>query len=301
VFFLFKIGLIDIHWVDVIDIFLAAILLYELYRLVKGTVAFRIILGVMAIVLIWLLVSALGMELLSTILGQFIGIGVLGAVILFQQEIRKFLLVIGKANYLSNNQLWKVIWRNSAPRTQINLDVFIESAQEMSASLTGALMVFTKGSELKFYAESGDHLDALASKRLVLSIFNKYSPLHDGAMVIGKNGRIIAVRCILPVSENHELPASLGLRHRSAIGLTEITDAIVVVVSEETGQISLVKGGQIIRDLTTKQLKGKLLFYLTHENEEEEENEEVISDHNADFQDIQESYEELDNDKGANN
>lgn len=295
--FLFKIGLIDIHWVDILDVFLASILLYELYRLVKGTVALRIILGGLAVVLLWLLVSALGMELLSTILGQFIGIGVLGAVILFQQEIRRFLLVIGKANFLSNNQILKAIWGSLTPKTQVNIDVFIESAQEMAASLTGALMVFTKGSELKFYAESGDHLDALASKRLVLSIFNKYSPLHDGAMVIGKNGRIAAVRCILPVSENHELPASLGLRHRSAIGLTEVTDAVVVVVSEETGMISLVKSGQIMRDLSPKQLKSKLLYYLTHEDEEvnDEENEE---ENITDLQDLEESYEKkLDDEK----
>jgi diadenylate cyclase len=267
---LVKIGFLEMGWIDILDILLVSILLYELYRLVKGSVALRIVLGGVAVVFIWWLVRALDMELLSTILGQFIGVGVLGALILFQQEIRRFLLVIGKANYLSNNRLWRVFSGNPLPKTNIELDIFVEVAQEMASSLTGALIVFAKSSELKFYTESGDKLDALASKRLILSIFNKYSPLHDGAMIVGKDGRILAVRCILPVSENHDLPASLGLRHRSAIGLTEVTDSIVLVVSEETGQISLVKSGHILRDLTAKQLKSKLLYYLTHEDEEEE-------------------------------
>ncbi|NJO00694.1 MAG: TIGR00159 family protein [Bacteroidia bacterium] len=249
---LFRIGFLDMSWIDIMDILLVSFMIYQLYQLVKGSVAVKIIVGGLAIFMLWLIVSALEMELLSTILGQFIGVGVIAALILFQQEIRKFLLVIGKANYLNNNPIIRSIWGSNLPKNSIKVDIFIEATQEMSASLTGALMVFSKSSELKFYAESGDEIDAVASKRLIISIFNKYSPLHDGAMIIGRNGRIKAARCILPVSENDELPASLGLRHRSAIGLSEVSDAVIVVVSEETGQISIVKNGNIYRNLSPK-------------------------------------------------
>ncbi len=262
---LFTIGFLEMNWMDVLDIILVSFLLYQVYQLVKGSVAVKILLGGLAIFIFWLLVNALGMKLLSKILGQFIGVGVIAALILFQQEIRKFLLVIGKANYLGSNRFFRNLWNSNISRSALQVEIFIEAAQEMSASLTGALMVFSKGSELKFFAESGDAIDAIASKRLIISVFNKYSPLHDGAMIIDKAGRIQAARCILPVSENDELPASLGLRHRSAIGLTEVTDAVVVVVSEETGHISIVKNGKIYRNLSPKELKNKLIFYLTIE------------------------------------
>ncbi len=261
--FLFQLGFLQITWLDIIDILLVSVLLYELYRLVKGSVAVRILLGGLSILMLWLVVSALNMELLSTILGQFIGVGVIAALILFQQEIRKFLLVLGKANYLNNSFFIWSFWGNNSLKTNIDIDVFVEAAQEMGASLTGALMVFSKGTELKFYADSGDEIDAKASKRLIISIFNKYSPLHDGAMIISNEGRIQAARCILPVSENDQIPASLGLRHRAAIGLTEVTDALIIVVSEETGVVSLVRHGEIYRNLPPKELKKKIAYYLT--------------------------------------
>ncbi|MDX2304274.1 MAG: diadenylate cyclase CdaA [Microscillaceae bacterium] len=264
---LIPIGFLEIGWIDIVDILLVSLLLYQLYQLVKGSVAEKILLGGLAIFVLWLLVRTLEMELLSTILGQFIGVGVIAALIVFQQEIRKFLLMIGKGNYFGRRRFFLNLWGGGLNRNTLEVDVFIEAAQEMSISQTGALMVFAKSTELKFYAESGDALDAIASKRLIISIFNKYSPMHDGAMIIGKGGRIIAVRCILPVSENDELPASLGLRHRSAIGLTEVTDAVVVVVSEETGHISIVKNGKIQRNLSPKELKEKLIFYLTIDKE----------------------------------
>lgn len=272
---LFKIGFLEIGWVDAIDIFLVTILIFQIYQLVKGSVAVRILLGGFAIFMLWLIVRALEMELLSTILGQFIGVGVLGGLILFQQEIRKFLLVIGKANYLSNNSFLRNLWRSALSDSKVPIDVFISASQEMSASLTGALVVFTRSSELKFYAESGDEIDAIASKRLIIAIFNKYSPLHDGAMIVDKMGRIVAARCILPVSENNDLPASLGLRHRSAIGLTEVSDAVVLVVSEETGHISIVSNGKINRNLSPDMLRQKLETLLTIDSEEKEKEEEL--------------------------
>jgi DNA integrity scanning protein DisA with diadenylate cyclase activity len=138
----------------------------------------------------------------------------------------------------------------------------------MAAAHVGALIVIAQDSDLKFYAESGDELDAMVSKRLLLSIFNKYSPMHDGAVIIHK-GRVQAARCILPVSESDQIPAAFGLRHRAAIGLSEVADAIVLVVSEETGQVSLVRSGELLHNLSMHELRSKLNLYLFAEDEVE--------------------------------
>ena len=148
----------------------------------------------------------------------------------------------------------------------------IEAVKTMGGSNTGALLVFSKNSELKFYAESGDILDSVVSKRLLVSIFNKYSPLHDGAAIIYKN-RIKAARCILPVSESEDLPASMGLRHRAALGMSEITDTLILVVSEETGQFSIARNGKIFTNLSPKDIRFRLNRYLFEEEEEELEEE----------------------------
>ena len=153
---------------------------------------------------------------------------------------------------------------------QVTITPIVEAAKTMSASHTGALIVFARESELKFYTDSGDELDAIISKRLLLSIFNKYSPMHDGAVIIVRN-RIKAARCILPVSENDELPASFGLRHRAAIGLTENTDAVVLVVSEETGQMSLVANGKVMHNISGQELRNRLNMYLVESKEEVED------------------------------
>jgi diadenylate cyclase len=265
---LFKIGFIEVSWIDVIDIMLVSFLLYQLYKILRGSIAIKIFLGLLSIYLIYLIVKALRMELLTAILGQFIGVGVIAGLILFQQEIRKFLLLVGKTTAFNNEKFFKRWpWKKTfKTKETINLNPIIESAKILGGTNTGALIVFAKSSELKFYAESGDIIDAQISKRLIVSIFQKTSPLHDGAMIIS-NGRIKAARCILPVSESNELPASFGLRHRAAIGMTEVTDSIVLVVSEETGQISLSINGKIDTNLSKSELKSKLNFYL-YETEE---------------------------------
>lgn len=275
--FNFFIGFLEIGFLDILDIFLVGFLLYQVYVLVRGSVAVKILIGGLAVFMLYLLVGALQMKLLGAILGGIMEFGVIVVVVLFQQEIRKFLLVIGKASAFRNNTVFRNFFRKTGSYNEINVETFVEAAQEMAASLTGALVVFTKDTELKFYAESGDKIDAIASKRLIISIFNKYSPLHDGAMIIDRGGKVIAARCILPVSENDELPASLGLRHRSAIGLTEVSDAVVMVVSEETGQMSVVKNGKIYRGLSAKELKAKLEYYLTTEEYKSKETELVNS------------------------
>jgi uncharacterized protein (TIGR00159 family) len=204
------------------------------------------------------------MELLSSILGQFMSVGVIAAIILFQQEIRKFLLIVGKTTAFNRENMFLSFFRRGSNEKVVNLTPIIEAAKIMAGSNTGALIVFSKNSELKFYQESGDILDAEVSKRLLLSIFNKYSPLHDGAVIIYGN-RIKAARCILPVTERENLPAQLGLRHRAAIGMSESTDTLILVVSEETGQMSLTRNGVIYNNLSPQEVRQRINTYLQEE------------------------------------
>ncbi|MDQ3394745.1 MAG: diadenylate cyclase [Bacteroidota bacterium] len=250
---------------------LVSILLYQVYKLMRGSVAVKIFLGFLSLYLIYLVVNAAEMELLSAILGQFMGVGVLAAIILFQQEIRKFLLLIGKTTIFNRDNIFSGLpWRKNVQLRNVNVTPIIEAAKTLGGSNTGALIVFSKSSELRFYAESGDLIDAVISKRLLLSIFNKYSPLHDGAAIIYQ-GRIKAARCILPVTEQENLPAHFGLRHRAAIGMSEVTDSLIIVVSEETGQLSAVKNGKIYHNLSTLELRKKINEYLYEEDDASEE------------------------------
>jgi diadenylate cyclase len=263
---LFKIGFLEISIVNMVDIGLVAALLYQVYKLLRGSVAIKIFLGFLSIYLIYLLVRALQMELLSSILGQFMGVGVIAAIIIFAPEIRKFLLIIGRSSFLSRDNIWKDLlffWRKKEGRT-FNISPIIDASKTLAGSNTGALIVLSKSTELKFYAESGDILDAELSKRLLISIFNKYSPLHDGAVII-YNGKIKAARCILPVTER-EVPAQFGLRHRAAIGMSEATDAIVLVVSEETGQLSMTKNGKILHNMSFQEIRDTINEFLNNEN-----------------------------------
>jgi uncharacterized protein (TIGR00159 family) len=265
--FLFKIGFINVTWIDILDILLVSYLIYQFYKLLKGSVAVRILIGLVLLAVVYLVVNLFQLKLLSTILGQFFGVGVIAMLILFQQEIRKFLLLVGRSQVFGDENFWASMpWRRAGRNMRIDINAVVEAARALSSTNTGALIVFARSSEMKFYAESGDRLDAVLSKRLILSVFNKYSPLHDGAMIVNTAGRIVAARCILPVSENDQIPASMGLRHRSAIGLTEVTDAVVLVVSEETGQVSIVKNGQINQGLSYQELRTKLTKYLSEKS-----------------------------------
>ncbi|SNS63069.1 TIGR00159 family protein [Belliella buryatensis] len=259
---LFKIGFLEISIVNIIDITLVSMLLYQVYKLLRGSVAIKIFLGFLSIYLIYLMVSALKMELLSIILGQFMGVGVIAAIIIFAPEIRKFLLIIGRSSILSNENILQelLFWRKRETQA-FNINPIIDAAKSLSGTNMGALMVISRNSELKFYAESGDLMDAIVSKRLLISIFNKYSPLHDGAVII-YNGKVKAARCILPVTER-DVPAQFGLRHRAAIGMSEATDTLVLIVSEETGQISLARNGKILHNLSFQEVREFINDYLT--------------------------------------
>ena len=249
-----------------IDIALVAALLYQVYKLLKGSVAIKIFLGFLSLYLIYLLVQAIRMELLTIILGQFMGVGVIAAIIIFAPEFRKFLLILGRSSIFSNDNNWKDLlffWRKKE-NSGFNISPIIDAAKVLAGSNTGALIVISSTVELKFYAESGDILDAELSKRLLIAIFNKHSPLHDGAVIIHK-GKIKAARCILPVTER-EVPAQFGLRHRAGIGMSEATDALILVISEETGQISMAKNGKVLHNLSFQEVREIINDYLNNED-----------------------------------
>jgi len=266
--FAFKLYFLDVNWLDIADVILVAILLYQIYKLIRGSIAVNIFLGILALYLVYLIVRAAQMELLTTILGQFMGVGVLAMIILFQPEIRKFLLLIGRTTDFNRDGILKSLAHIGQDYPDdFDIHQVIDALKTLKATHTGALIVFSRDIELKFYNETGEPLDAKVTKRLLLSIFNKNSPLHDGAVVIYK-GRIKAARCVLPVSENDHLPPQFGMRHRSALGMSESTDTLVVAISEETGRLILARNGKYIRGLKLRQVEQKILEYL-HKHEPE--------------------------------
>lgn len=264
----FKIGFLEIGFKDILDILLVTILLAQVYKLMRGSVAIKVFMGFLTLYLIYLVVNALQMELLSTILGQFMGVGVLAAIILFQQEIRKFLLMMGRTNIFEEGKLMKKVrfWTQNGKSHRSNITPIVEAVKSLAGSNTGALIVLSVDSPLKFYAESGDMMDSLLSKRLLLAIFNKYSPLHDGAVIV-HNDRIVAARCILPVTEQDNIPAQYGLRHRAGLGMSENTETYIIVVSEETGQISSMMDGAVSHNISSQELRKQINKYLNEPKE----------------------------------
>ena len=250
---------IQVRVVDIIDIVLVAVLLYALYRLLKGTAAISIFIGIVAIFLIWQLVKALQMELLSTILGAFTSVGFIALIIIFQPEIRRFLFTIGAKTRNGDLKLLRFLSRRHQS-VALDTETICQACRSMSSIKQGALIVITRQNNLTDIVLTGVGIDATISKPLIENIFFKNSPLHDGAMIITDN-KIVAARCILPVTNNNDIPGHYGLRHRAAIGISETNDCIVLVVSEETGDISLVSAGDImtLQPLTMKaELEKKL-------------------------------------------
>lgn len=271
---LFVTGFIQIRLLDVLDVLLVAILFYQLYTLIRGTGAINIFLGILSIYIIWWLVRIFEMELLTAILGQFISVGVLALIIVFQPEIRKFLLVLGKRSIINrgSRDFFKGLWA-AEQDDDLNIPPIVNAMETLSEHRTGALIVITRKNELESFLETGQKLDAQISEQLLGSIFYKNSPLHDGAVIISGN-RIRAARCVLPVSEIKRFPASLGLRHRAALGVTEQSDAIALVVSEQTGKISWCMAGEIRRNIKPLQLKEFLAKELLS-NEDQDKDQKV--------------------------
>jgi uncharacterized protein (TIGR00159 family) len=245
---------------DIVDIVMVATILYQLYRLIRGTAAFSISIGIFFVYLFWLVVKALNMELISALLGQVIGVGVIALIIVFQQEIRRFLLSIGN-RYMSRNRF---SFDKYFPSGVVDQDVsqiaeeIVRAVEVMARTHTGALIAISRTSLLDIYSEGGELLNALITDELLKTIFYKGSPLHDGAVII-QNGKIFAARCPLPSTDQTGLPAKFGMRHRAAIGLSEQSDAVVIIVSEERGKISVADGGKIHEDITPNELRHILL------------------------------------------
>jgi diadenylate cyclase len=237
---------LDIRIIDVIDIVLVAFLMYYLYKLVRGTVAINIFVGIVIIYAIWRLTEVLQMELLSKILGGFLGVGMFALIVVFQQEIRKFLLMLGSTNFAARRKvLQKLKLFSSEKPNSTNVESIITACKNMSKTNTGALMVIKRNNSLDFVKNSGDTMRIELNQPIIESVFYKNSPLHDGAIIIEEN-TITATRVILPVSNDRRIPQRFGLRHRAAVGVTEKTDALCLVVSEENGQISYLKEGDFV-------------------------------------------------------
>ncbi len=249
---------LDFSFLDVLDILLVAILIYYIYKLLKGTVAINIFMGIAFIFLIWKITQILKMEMLSNILGYLLSGGVIALIIVFQQEIRKFLLMIGSSNVASRTNFLKQLkFLKSEITNEIDIDALLNACKNMSKTKTGALIVIERTNSLDFLINTGDPMNAEINEVLLESIFYKNSPLHDGATIIRDNF-IIATRVILPVSDSKNIPSRFGLRHRAAFGITEKTDALCILVSEETGEISYVKDGDFELYADYKELTDKL-------------------------------------------
>lgn len=240
--------------VDVVDIILVALLLYYVYKLIRGTVAINIFIGIIFIYLAWRLTSFLNMELLSSIFGGFMSVGIIALIVVFQPEIRKFLLMVGSTNIGKKGNFSKRFKFLKTQASDItNAETIVAACVKMGSSKTGALIVLERNNNLDFLVPTGDEMNIKVTQPILESIFFKNSPLHDGAIIIANNV-IKGTRIILPINNEKNIPARFGLRHRAAIGVTEKTDALTLVVSEETGQVSYIKNGEFTMYKNTEDL-----------------------------------------------
>ncbi|HPX79795.1 MAG TPA: diadenylate cyclase CdaA [Bacteroidales bacterium] len=236
-----------LHIIDILDIVLVGLIIYQVYKIIRGTAAVNIFIGILFVYFIWLVVKALHMELLTSILDKVISVGVLALIVVFQQEIRRFLLQLG-SRYTREGKRKQVFNSLFRPGQEIlskqDVEEIVHACSRMSERKTGALIAIERFASLAFIEETGDQVDARVHRRLIENVFFKNSPLHDGGMVIS-HGRIQAARCTFPMSESQGIPPYFGMRHRAAAGLSEQTDAFIIVVSEETGAIATMQDGVI--------------------------------------------------------
>ncbi|MDD4991730.1 MAG: diadenylate cyclase CdaA [Paludibacter sp.] len=248
----------QIGFKDIVDIFLVAILLYQTFKLLRRTGAANVFLGILAFIICWFLVSfVFKMELLGGIFDRVVSVGAFALIVLFQDEIRRFFSRIGtRRNWSTLTSLKRFFGADTNQNEQVDFDLvqLVLACRGLSKNSTGALIVITRTHSLDFYSQSGEQINATINSRLVESIFFKNSPLHDGALIISQR-QMKAAACILPVSKNQSIPRRMGLRHRAALGITEHTDAIAIIVSEETGHISYAMNGQLTVNVKPEQLE----------------------------------------------
>jgi len=254
---------------DILDILIVAYLMYKMYSLLKGTIAFNIFIGVLTLYFVWWVVERLDMNLLSLLLGKFVGFGVLILIIIFQPEVRNFLLMLGNTALRGRLSFLKSIlgdkWKNDITGDGITVDHITNAFLNMSESKTGALLVFASTNLSESLSDSGVTLNADISQSLIENLFYDKAPLHDGAVLISDN-KIKAASVILPVSGNNKLPKKLGLRHRAGVGITEKSNSAAFIVSEETGQISYAFEGKLKHNIAKKEIKKLLNKHLNNNN-----------------------------------
>ncbi len=249
----------------IIDVILVAVMLYYAYKLVRGTAAIIVFRGFVIIYIIWWITDVLNMNILSSILGGFIGVGVFAVIIVFQQEIRKFLLLLGSSRIANNKSLWKkftLFFKISKEQAKLNINEFIIACNKLQKTKTGAIFVFERNNSLDFIKDDGDKINSEVSSAIIESIFYKNGPLHDGAVIVVGN-LIVSSRVTLPVSKNKKINKSFGLRHKAAIGISEESDALCIVISEESGKISYIKNGDFCNYKNDDELKSMLLEDLS--------------------------------------
>ena len=253
-------GFLQLSLADILDILLLALLIYIVFRWIRGTSAMSIFVAIISLYVIRVIVSAFNMRLMTNIMETVLDVGVIAVIVIFQPEIRKFLMRIG-SRYMNSRQGKAILDRlfgknrqsaNISGSKQVN--ELAEACRRMSEEKTGALIVLAHKASLEEIIDTGDRIDAAIHRRLLTNLFFKNSPLHDGAVIIS-GGRIAAARCTLPITEKTNIPANFGMRHKAAIGITEETDADAIVVSEETGNISFVKGGMVTSIHNINELK----------------------------------------------
>ena len=249
---------IQMSFTDILDIILLGLIIFVAIRWLKGSSAISIFVAIVSLYLIRVLVSAFNMRLIEAILNMILDVGVLAFIVIFQPELRKFLTRLGN-RYMSNPQgkalVDKILGRNKNHGEYAEeINNITEACRRMSEDKTGALIVLEHKTPLEDIISTGDRIDAAIHRRLITNLFFKNSPLHDGAMVISGN-RIVAARCTLPITERTDIPANYGMRHKAAIGISEVSDADVIVVSEETGNISFIRGGEVTPIQNINELK----------------------------------------------
>jgi len=261
---LFKIGFLPVSLLDVLDVLIVGYLMYQIYKLLRGTIAFNIFIGLLTMYVLWWLVGRLGMDLFFAVLDQFVSVGIILILIIFQPEVRRYLLFLGNTTLRQrSNVLGRILDRNLdvSEGRDVQKRIIRETLLRFARRKTGALIVLSREASLEGLVNSGVVLDAVLSEGVLESIFNKNSPLHDGAVILEKS-RIERASAILPVSENPDLPTTVGLRHRAAVGITERADVAAFVVSEETGRISFAYDGELSQRLDEEQIEQLLDTHL---------------------------------------
>jgi uncharacterized protein (TIGR00159 family) len=247
--------------IEILDLVIVFLLVFQLFRALRGSIAFNIFIGTLVIYILWLVVNKLHMPFMSEILDRLVSIGLIGLIVVFQPEIRKFLITLGRRSPLGKNGFVSRLFQSNSLNKYI---VEEEVIQEISEALDclqdkklGAILVIARSDRFEFDTNTGKMINGIVSSKLIESIFSKSSPLHDGAVLIDKDN-LIAAGVVLPISDNSDLPSNIGLRHRAGVGASEHSDVLVVILSEETGKFSVTKSGHLYQDVRLEDIKKEM-------------------------------------------